>query len=87
MSDVQDAPDSAGAAATPDPISMALIGRLVGVGRAAVVTWRRRHADFPPAIGGTEESPVFALDAVTAWLTAHGFLRVAAESPASSTAP
>lgn len=55
----------------PDPINLAMIGHLAGVGRAAVVTWRRRHADFPRPTGGTDESPTFALDAVTAWLAAH----------------
>ncbi|GAA4083014.1 hypothetical protein [Actinomadura miaoliensis] len=57
----------------PDPINLAQIGRLAGVGRAAVVTWRRRHPDFPEPIGGTSESPVFRLADVSDWLIAHKF--------------
>ncbi|MFI1890500.1 hypothetical protein [Streptomyces jumonjinensis] len=52
-------------------MTLAHIARRAGVGRAAVVNWRRRHDDFPPAIGGTEESPQFDPGAVDAWLRAH----------------
>ncbi|WFB11746.1 N-6 DNA methylase [Streptomyces sp. LX-29] len=50
------------------------IARLAGVGRAAVSNWRRRHADFPKPVGGTETSPTFALDAIEHWLRAQGKL-------------
>ena len=55
-----------------DPINLAQIARMVGVLRATVVTWRRRHPDFPDPVGGTETSPLFALAQVQAWLTEHG---------------
>ncbi|MFD9613682.1 N-6 DNA methylase [Streptomyces sp. NPDC059083] len=44
------------------------------MGRAAVSNWRRRHADFPRPVGGTETSPSFALADVEAWLRAQGKL-------------
>ncbi|GAA2790761.1 N-6 DNA methylase [Kitasatospora sp. CM 4170] len=50
------------------------IARLAGVGRAAVSNWRRRHADFPRPVGGTDASPTFALDEVAGWLRAQGKL-------------
>ncbi|MFF4170929.1 N-6 DNA methylase [Streptomyces sp. NPDC001744] len=50
------------------------IARLAGVGRAAVSNWRRRHADFPKPVGGTETSPSFALAEVERWLRAQGKL-------------
>lgn len=56
----------------PDPINLAQIGGLAHVGRAAVVNWRRRHPDFPAPIGGSPDSPLFALTAVRGWLAAHG---------------
>ncbi|WP_234430602.1 N-6 DNA methylase [Streptomyces sp. NRRL F-4489] len=55
------------------------IARLAGVGRAAVSNWRRRHADFPKPVGGTETSPAFALREVEQWLRDQGKL---AEVPA-----
>ncbi|MFB7616374.1 N-6 DNA methylase [Kitasatospora sp. NPDC056181] len=48
------------------------IARLAGVGRAAVSNWRRRHADFPRPVGGTDSSPTFALDEVADWLRGQG---------------
>ncbi|WP_370147368.1 N-6 DNA methylase [Streptacidiphilus sp. EB129] len=53
-------------------VSAVEIARLAGVGRAAVSNWRRRHADFPKPVGGTENSPAFALPEVEAWLRAQG---------------
>ena len=50
------------------------IARLAGVGRAAVSNWRRRHADFPKPVGGTETSPSFALAEVEQWLRDQGKL-------------
>ncbi|MEV5885636.1 N-6 DNA methylase [Streptomyces sp. NPDC052020] len=55
-------------------VTAAGIARLAGVGRAAVSNWRRRHADFPKPVGGTETSPSFALADVEAWLRGHGKL-------------
>ncbi|MEU6485028.1 N-6 DNA methylase [Streptomyces sp. NPDC046887] len=55
-------------------VTAAGIARLAGVGRAAVSNWRRRHADFPAPVGGTEASPSFALADVERWLRAQGKL-------------
>ncbi|MCY0934726.1 N-6 DNA methylase [Streptomyces sp. H34-S4] len=55
-------------------VTAAEIARLAGVGRAAVSNWRRRHADFPRPVGGSETSPSFALADVTDWLRAQGKL-------------
>ncbi|GAA0638196.1 N-6 DNA methylase [Streptomyces thermocarboxydovorans] len=55
-------------------VTAAGIARLAGVGRAAVSNWRRRHADFPQPVGGTETSPSFALAEVEDWLRRHGKL-------------
>ncbi|MGK5642281.1 N-6 DNA methylase [Streptomyces sp. URMC 126] len=53
-------------------VTAAGIARLAGVGRAAVSNWRRRHADFPQPIGGTETSPTFYLTDVERWLMRQG---------------
>ncbi|MHA5049532.1 N-6 DNA methylase [Streptomyces sp. SD15] len=55
-------------------VTSAGIARLAGVGRAAVSNWRRRHADFPKPVGGTETSPAFALAEVETWLRDQGKL-------------
>ncbi|WP_037677272.1 N-6 DNA methylase [Streptomyces griseus] len=55
-------------------VTAAEIARLAGVGRAAVSNWRRRHADFPKPVGGTETSPSFALVEVESWLRHQGKL-------------
>ncbi|MFE1308730.1 N-6 DNA methylase [Streptomyces sp. NPDC058755] len=55
-------------------VTAAGIARLAGVGRAAVSNWRRRHADFPKPVGGTETSPSFGLAEVEAWLRKQGKL-------------
>ncbi|MFD8306166.1 N-6 DNA methylase [Streptomyces sp. NPDC059690] len=55
-------------------VTAAGIARLAGVGRAAVSNWRRRHADFPRPVGGTETSPSFALAEIEAWLRKQGKL-------------
>ncbi|WEH33861.1 N-6 DNA methylase [Streptomyces sp. AM 4-1-1] len=57
-------------------VTAAGIARLAGVGRAAVSNWRRRHADFPKPVGGTETSPSFALPDVEQWLRDQGKLAV-----------
>ncbi|WP_432156931.1 N-6 DNA methylase [Streptomyces sp. bgisy153] len=55
-------------------VTAAGIARMAGVGRAAVSNWRRRHADFPKPVGGTETSPSFALMEVEGWLRKQGKL-------------
>ncbi|MCX5381998.1 N-6 DNA methylase [Streptomyces sp. NBC_00083] len=55
-------------------VTAATIARLAGVGRAAVSNWRRRHADFPKPVGGTDTSPSFALHEVEQWLREQGKL-------------
>jgi len=55
-------------------VTAAGIARLAGVGRAAVSNWRRRHANFPKPVGGSEVSPSFALAEVEAWLRHQGKL-------------
>ena len=55
-------------------VTAAAIARLAGVGRAAVSNWRRRHADFPQPVGGTDTSPAFALCEVEQWLRDQGKL-------------
>lgn len=61
-------------AAAAAEVTAAGIARLAGVGRAAVSNWRRRHADFPKPVGGTETSPSFALAEVEQWLRDQGKL-------------
>lgn len=48
------------------------VADLAGVGRPVVSNWRRRHSDFPPAVAGSEAKPLFARDAVVAWLRRRG---------------
>ena len=48
------------------------IADFAGVSRPVVSNWRKRHADFPPAVAGSEAKPLFARDAVTAWLRGRG---------------
>ncbi|WP_320779857.1 N-6 DNA methylase [Streptomyces sp. CRN 30] len=55
-------------------VTAAGIARLAGVGRAAVSNWRRRHADFPRPVGGTETSPSYALAEIESWLRGQGKL-------------
>lgn len=70
-------PRGKGASQVPEnanEVTAAGIARLAGVGRAAVSNWRRRHADFPKPVGGTDTSPAFALSEVENWLRAQGKL-------------
>ncbi|WP_326771095.1 hypothetical protein OG978_45875 (plasmid) [Streptomyces sp. NBC_01591] len=57
-----------------ETLNLSQIGQRAGVGRAAVVNWRRRHPDFPEPVGGTDESPQFGAGEAEAWLRAHGKL-------------
>ena len=66
----------------PEPgstVSAAELSRLAGVTRATVSNWRRRHSDFPKAVGGSDARPQFDLAAVRAWLAHHNI--EPAESP------
>ncbi|MFF0560724.1 hypothetical protein [Streptomyces sp. NPDC004266] len=45
-------------------VLLAEVGRIAGVGRAAVVDWRRRHPDFPAPAAGTAVHPEFDRRAV-----------------------
>lgn len=63
----------------PTEVTAAQIARIAGVGRAAVTNWRKRHADFPAPVGGSETSPTFSRRAVEDWLRAEGKL---SETPA-----
>ncbi|MGW2113364.1 hypothetical protein, partial [Streptomyces sp. NPDC001948] len=43
-----------------ETLNLSQVGQRAGAGRAAVVTWRRGHPDFPrPADGGNAEGPRF----------------------------
>ncbi|SFD72720.1 N-6 DNA methylase [Streptomyces aidingensis] len=58
-------------------VTLAEIARIAGVGRAAVSNWRRRYANFPPPVGGTDTSPQFALEHVEEWLRRENKLKTA----------
>ncbi|MGW7312670.1 hypothetical protein [Streptomyces sp. NPDC054865] len=60
------------------------MARIARVGRAAVVTWRRRHDDFPTPVGGSDVHPEFDRAAVIAWLLAHGKIEVPTRTPTAS---
>ncbi len=53
-------------------VSASDIARIAGVRPSAVSNWRRRHADFPGPIAGTEKNPRFRLSDVEEWLRAQG---------------
>lgn len=53
-------------------VNAAEISRLAGVARATVSNWRRRHADFPKSVGGSEARPEFDLVEVQQWLAERG---------------
>ncbi|MFF5473922.1 N-6 DNA methylase [Streptomyces achromogenes] len=53
-------------------VTAAEISRIAGVTRATVSNWRRRHDDFPAPSGGTDSSPLYALEEVRAWLASRG---------------
>ncbi|MFI6440050.1 hypothetical protein [Streptomyces sp. NPDC050759] len=54
-------------------VNLSQIARMAGVGRVAVVNWRRRHGGLD-ATGGTKESPTFSRVAAEQWLRALGKL-------------
>ena len=53
-------------------VSPSDIAELAGVSRAAVSNWRKRIADFPAKVSGTENNPLFDRAQVIEWLTARG---------------
>ncbi len=53
-------------------VSPSDVADLAGVGRPVVSNWRKRHADFPSAVAGTEVKPLFERDAVLVWLRQRG---------------
>lgn len=57
---------------TEPKVSAAEISRLADVTRATVSNWRRRHADFPAPVAGSETRPMFDLREVQGWLDGHG---------------
>ncbi|MFH9959640.1 hypothetical protein ACH4OX_36275 [Streptomyces roseolus] len=67
-----------------DVVLLAEAARIAGVGRPAVVNWRRRHPDFPAPVGGDDVHPVFARSAVVAWLLAHDKIAVPTNVPAAT---
>ena len=48
------------------------VADLAGVSRPVVSNWRKRHADFPAAVAGSEVKPLFERDAVLTWLRQRG---------------
>lgn len=48
------------------------VADLAGVKRPVVSNWRKRHANLPAAVAGTEAKPLFARDAVVDWLRQRG---------------
>ncbi|MFE1345922.1 hypothetical protein [Streptomyces sp. NPDC058757] len=65
-------------------VLLAEAARIAGVGRAAVVNWRRRHPDFPAPAGGTSVHPTFDRAAVVAWLLAHDKIAVPTTVPTAT---
>ncbi|WP_406394249.1 N-6 DNA methylase [Streptomyces sp. NBC_00887] len=51
-----------------EPVTLGEIKELAEVGRPTVSNWRRRHASFPDAIGGTESKPLFDAEEIGKWL-------------------
>lgn len=64
---------SAERAQAPDLLmSMPEIAELARVQRPVVSNWRRRHRDFPEAVGGTASRPLFDPRGVAEWLITTG---------------
>ncbi|MEU9030681.1 hypothetical protein AB0D46_24795 [Streptomyces sp. NPDC048383] len=64
-----------------DVVLLAEVARIARVGRAAVVNWRRLHADFPDPVGGTDVHPEFDRSAVAAWLLDHDKIEIPSQIP------
>ncbi|MET9694836.1 hypothetical protein ABZY81_41710 [Streptomyces sp. NPDC006514] len=67
-----------------DRVLLAEVARMARVGRAAAAYWRRRHADFPAPVGGTDVHPQFDRPAIVVWLLAHDKIGVPVGMPAAS---
>ncbi|GGR67557.1 hypothetical protein [Streptomyces roseolus] len=67
-----------------DTVLLVEVARIAGVGRAAVVNWRRRHPDFPAPAGGDDVHPTFARSAVVAWLLDHDKIAVPSTVPTAT---
>ncbi|KPI04503.1 N-6 DNA methylase [Actinobacteria bacterium OK074] len=65
-------PEPSAAPEASAQVTAAEISRLAGVTRATVSNWRRRHADFPSPVGGTDSSPLYDLAEVRTWLAGRG---------------
>lgn len=57
-------------------LSAAEIARSAGVTRATVLSWRRRHADFPASVAETGPRLAFDRAETEAWLAGNGRLEV-----------
>lgn len=51
-----------------EPMTIGEIADALGLTRAAVTNWRRRHEDFPAPHGSRGDEPVFAPDRLAQWL-------------------
>lgn len=60
------------------------VAELAGVGASAVSNWRRRHDDFPDAVGHDAGSDLFRRHAVIEWLGSHPSLGRREHRPARS---
>ncbi|MHB1594786.1 MAG: N-6 DNA methylase [Streptosporangiaceae bacterium] len=49
------------------------VAELADVKRPVVSNWRKRHADFPAAVAGTEAKPLFARTEIIDWLKRRGY--------------
>ncbi len=65
-------------------MGLAEVGRIAGVSRASVTSWRRSLHALPAPAGGTQASPVFDRRAVVAWLLEHGKLHIPTTPPAAT---
>ncbi|MEE4490065.1 N-6 DNA methylase [Streptomyces sp. BE230] len=50
------------------PVTLGEIKELAEVGRPTVSNWRRRHASFPEAVGGSDSKPLFDAEEIAGWL-------------------
>ncbi|MFE4205484.1 hypothetical protein ACFRSX_30875 [Streptomyces goshikiensis] len=64
-----------------DVVLLAEVARIARVGRAAVANWRRRHADFPAPVGGTDIHLEFNRSAVASWLLDHDKIEIPSQIP------
>ena len=57
-----------------DRVSVTEVAEMASVGPSAVSNWRKRHPDFPPALGrdGLAGAVTFQYGEIVAWLRKHG---------------